>query len=101
MIFKAHDISPKFYREVSVMKYADSDVKKIMNEQEKKEIGIVIDLLTRFKDKIRIKDLEAAATLIYYSVENIAHNVKFNRIKVSENRIINEFTDMLIRYLLD
>lgn len=84
-----------------MMKYADSDVRKIINEQEKKEIETVVDLLTGFKNIIRIKDLEVAATLIYYSVENIAHNIKFNKIRVDENRIISEFTDMLIRYLLD
>ena len=100
-VFDAHNISPKFHREVSIMKYFDPDVRKIMEEQEEKEIKIILNLLTKFKNITRVKDLESAAVLIFYSIENVTHATKFHEIKIDEERIINEFTDMLIRYLLD
>jgi AcrR family transcriptional regulator len=95
----AHDLSPQFHREALGMKYSDPGVEAIHSRVE----GLVLDrLASLFKsmgDKIRIRDVEAAAAVVYCAFEEVVHSIKIFEPKVAEERLINELSDMISRYL--
>lgn len=71
-ILKAHEISPEFHRELSLMLYTDP---------------------------VKVKDLEAAALLLHDCIESIIHKIRLYGVDIEENRIVNELTYMICRYL--
>jgi AcrR family transcriptional regulator len=95
----AHDLSPQFHREALGMKYSDPDVEAIHRRME----GLVLDrLVSLFKsmgDKTRIRDVEAAAAVVYCAFEEVVHSMTIFKSKVTEERLINELSDMISRYL--
>ena len=54
-----------------------------------------------WKNRIRIKDLEAAAVLIYETLEAAVHRIKLYGLGIKEERVVDELSDMLYRYLFD
>ena len=98
-LFRAYDIAPDFHRETHVLRYSDPDVKKLYDEEKAKALGQIKAFYEIFKDRIKVDDLEAAAIVIHSAAESIAHTAKFIGAKVDEARLINEFTNMIYRYL--
>jgi hypothetical protein len=59
------------------------------------------ETLVLWKDHIRTKDLEAAAVLIYETLEAVVHRIKLYGLDMKEERLVHELSDMLYRYLFD
>ncbi len=98
-LIEAHDIYPEFHQEVNVMAQSDPDISKITAITELEFHKVTKSILSAWKDKLRIKDIDAAAVIIEKSTEEIVHTVMFSKSKISDERMINELTDMLFRYL--
>ncbi len=98
-LFRAYDIAPDFHRETHVLRYSDPDVKKLYDEEKAKALEQIKIFHEVFKDKIKVADIEVAAIIIHSAAESIAHTAKFIGAKIDEERLINEFTNMIYRYL--
>jgi len=96
---QAHKINPAFHREITAVSILDSDIQKLMHEQEKREMEHIYGLLNMWASEIRITDLQTAAALLYFTVEKIAHAVVFSDSSVDEEKLIRELTNMILRYL--
>jgi AcrR family transcriptional regulator len=92
-LIEAHTIYPQFHQEVTVMAQSDPDISKIIENSKRESIEIT------WKDKLRIKDIDAAAVVVQTSTEELVHTLMFSKGKVSGERIITELTEMLFRYL--
>jgi AcrR family transcriptional regulator len=101
-LMKAHDIYPGFQREIAVMRLLDPEIKKIIDEQDKKDLGNMSDLVRSMQVYIRVKDSEAAAYVLYRAVDAVIHEVQaIEDLPDARERILNEITDMIYRYLFD
>ncbi len=98
-LFRACGISSDFHRETKALRYSDPEVKKLFDEEKTKALKQINAFLEFFKNKIKVADIEAAAIVIHSAAENLAHTTKFIGIKINEARLINEFTNMIYRYL--
>lgn len=98
-LIEAHDIYPEFHQELDVMTQSDPEINQIHENSKRAAIEITQAMLLAWKDKIRIKDFDAAAVIVQKTIEEIVHVIMFSEIKIADKRIIDELTDMLFRYL--
>ncbi len=98
-VIKAHEISPEFHREIDIAKNSDPDVDRLVSEYEKKILQNTVKMLHQYKEKIRVKDIEAAAVIVNMAVEETVHIIKFTKPNVNEMQLKNELIDMISRYL--
>ncbi len=98
-LLSVHDFSTEFHREAAAMIFSDSRVRKVHDEQEAYVLRHIASYLRLLGDKVRVTDVEAAAIVIYRSIESIVHAVKISGQGVYEDRVVDELTDMLVRYI--
>ena len=98
-LIEAHNIYPQFHQEVAVIAQSDPDIANIIENTKRESIEITKAMLSTWKDRLRITDIDAAAIIIQTSTEEIVHTLMFSKNKVSGERIIDELTEMLFRYL--
>jgi len=100
-IIVAHEISPGFHRELTVMVHSDPEIRTVMDGWQEEVTARICETLALWKDRIRTKDLEAAAVLIYETMEAAVHRIKLYGLDMKEERLVGELSDMLSRYLFD
>jgi len=100
-ILDAHAISPRFHREVMAMRYADTEVEAHYDAAERKAIQQLAEHIRNLAHKPRVKDIDAAALVIFSSVEKIVNLVKLFRCDLPEKRVVDALTDMIYRFLYD
>ena len=98
-LIEAHTIYPQFHQEVAVMAQSDPDIANIIEHSKRESVEITKAMLSAWKDTLRIKDIDAAAIVVQTSTEELVHTLMFSKSTVSGERIINELTEMLFRYL--
>ncbi|MBN2402126.1 MAG: TetR/AcrR family transcriptional regulator [Spirochaetes bacterium] len=98
-LIEAHDIYPQFHQEVSVMAQSDPDISKIIEKSQLESLKVTKAILLTWKDKIRVKDINAAAIVVQTSIEETVHAMIFSKFNVPAPKIINELSEMLFRYL--
>jgi len=100
-IIVAHEISPEFHRELTVMVHSDPEIRTVMDRWEEEATARIGNTLALWKDRIRTKDIEAAAVLIYETLEAAVHRIKLYGLDIEERRLVDELSDMLHRYLFN
>jgi AcrR family transcriptional regulator len=100
-IIVAHEISPEFHRELAVMVHSDPEVRAVMDRWEEEATARIRNTLALWKDRIRTKDIEAAAVLIYETLEAAVHRIKLYGLDIEERRLVDELSAMLYRYLFN
>lgn len=97
-ILSAHNVFTQFHNELVIMQFSDNEVKKLIEEEEIKNIKSVRSFLMANKDIIKIKDSEAAAVIINRTVHSVVDVIIFSK-PLEEERIIKELTAMLCSYI--
>ncbi|HPI93615.1 MAG TPA: TetR/AcrR family transcriptional regulator [Deltaproteobacteria bacterium] len=97
--FAVFDLHTSFHKEALVMKFTDPDVRRLFEEVEKKQLVIISTLLEYYRTGSTPRDLEAMAKVIHSAVENVAHYVKFLESPFEKERLIEELTEMICRYV--
>ena len=100
-IIVAHEISPEFHRELTVMVHSDPEIRTVMERWEAEATARIRNTLALWKDRIRRKDIEAAAVLIYETLEAAVHRIKLYGLDIEERRLVDELSAMLYRYLFN
>ena len=90
-----YDLHKEFHNLIS----EDKEFKKIRDEWCEQEQKVIYNILKKYEDELRIKDLNIASVILNHVVENIYHLVKSNKEKSENKIIIKEVVDMLYRYL--
>ena len=100
-IVVAHEISPEFHRELTVMVHSDPEIRTVMERWEEEATARIRNTLALWKERIRTKDIEAAAVLIYETLEAAVHRIKLYGLDIEERRLVDELSAMLYRYLFN
>ena len=95
----AHDLSPEFHREALSMRYSDPEVEKFFSRTEGLVQEQLISLFKSMGDKLRVKDLRAAAAVVIGAFEEVVHTIRIFQSRVNEKRLVNELADMISSYL--
>jgi AcrR family transcriptional regulator len=97
----AHQRHKGFHREVAAMRISDPDVASWASEREKRLLATFTEFLQPMSSQYRVEDLDAAAEVIYYAIEEVAHRaVLFDSLAGTE-RLVQELQDMVSRYLFE
>jgi AcrR family transcriptional regulator len=96
---EAHDINPMIHKEATALILLDEDVSKINSEEEKIIIASLSNLLQQYKQVIRLDDIEAAATMLFWISTEMIHRIMINKEDVEKKRMIRELEDMICSYL--
>jgi AcrR family transcriptional regulator len=99
-VMEAYDLSPEFHRQTHALRYSDTDINRLYEEDRTREIQQIQRILVNIGERMRIKDPGAASIVIHNAVESVAHTAKFLGSSMEEKRLINELTDMLYYYII-
>jgi AcrR family transcriptional regulator len=97
--FMAFDIHPSFHKEALVLKFSDPDVRRLFDEVEQQQLGIISSLLMPYCRHYNPKTLKEVSKVIHSAVENVAHYVKFLDPSMDKDRLIEELTEMIYHYV--
>ncbi len=95
----SHDHHKAFHREVLAMQVLDPDVAAWAREREARVMGALAEFLAPMSDTCRVRDLEAAVELIYYTIEEVSHRAVLFDSPVGQERLVKSLQEMLVRYL--
>jgi len=94
-----HGFSPDFQREVSAMRYSDPDVEALHNAIHgglQKEIALMLE---KQKERLRVKDLDAAAFVVLCACEEVIHTSRIITPRIDRDRLLSNLADMIARFL--
>lgn len=92
-------LSPGLFREVTILKYHDPDIADLHEKTTKMATKVFLSLAQTFRNQLRITDLEAGIEVMILAIIDIVHITTIFKQRIQSERIINELTDMVIRYL--
>jgi AcrR family transcriptional regulator len=99
-LMDSHENYKGFQREVAMMRLLDPELKILIDEFEKKDLANMIALVRSMQMRIRVKDPDIAAYIVYRTIEVIIHeDHMLTELSDTRERILNEMTDMIYRYL--
>ena len=96
---KLHDMSPQLHREITALAYSDPDFSRMSREEEDRVVEIMVGLLTRHREQLRVQDLEAAARVVVHAAEQVVHSIKIFGAPIEEKRLTDALGDMIFRFL--
>ena len=83
------------------LRYADPEIERLYEKIHAQSIALFIDHLRLNQDRLRVKDIEAAATVICSASEEVLHSIKTFCTGMDEQRLIDALSDMIYRYLFN
>lgn len=99
-ILEAHNVFTGFHNELIVMYYSDHEIQAVIEQQHIEGISFTLSHLVKWRSQIKVKDLEIAASMIYWTVHCCIDSILFKENEKSrKEKIINELVDMLSQYL--
>ena len=98
-VLAAHYLSPEFHREATAMELTDPDVAAMNAAFQKENMQRVVGWFHRYRDRLRVEDVEAAAVIIGLAMEGVVHTITISQSPVQPERLISELADMLSKYL--
>jgi AcrR family transcriptional regulator len=99
-VVQAHDL-PELHRELYVVLRNDPDLEELIDRWQRESVRRLEHALRSVSGHLRVRDIQAAAVVLYAALEAIIHRITISRIAVDQNRLVRELTDMFARYLLD
>ena len=99
LVYETHSFSPELHREITVLALTDPDFAE-MNRTEKAQAREKLSLLLQpYADAMRIRDVEAADTVISQTFEAVVHSIIINDPAVPKQRLLDALADMLNRFV--
>lgn len=96
---ESHRKNAGFHREVLIMEHRDDDVAELVRSREKRTLASLTAFMKSESGFYRVSDLEAAAELIYGTVEEVSHRAVLFESVSGEERLVCELQKMLKYYL--
>lgn len=92
---KAHAIAPDFHRQMTIMRYEDEQIERLIAEEYDQVVQAVMGIFEQKKDILRIDDLEAAARVIVYAIEEVVHTIIILEPPIEQGRLTAALADMI------
>ncbi|ADD68460.1 transcriptional regulator, TetR family [Denitrovibrio acetiphilus DSM 12809] len=96
---KAHHMQKGFHLEILSLQMRDKDIMSWVDDRERKVFQSITDFLRSSHEPLKITDLKAAAEIISYTIETIAHRAVLMTPYTDEKRLIGELQEMMARYI--
>lgn len=97
----AHHRNKAFHREVLALQITDPDVAAWTGRRQARLQAALLEFLAPAHSSYRVRDLEAAAELVYCTIEEVSHQAVLFDSPVGEKRLVRALQDMLGRYLFE
>jgi len=81
------------------MTISDPDVAAWTRGREERGVAELLNFMEPIRSVYRVRDLEAAAELVYYAAEEVSHRAVLFESPVGEERLVLGLLDMVTRYL--
>jgi AcrR family transcriptional regulator len=92
-------LSPELFREVTILKYHDADVRNLQERTTEMASELLSPLIKSMDNRLRVTDLEAGIEMIIITVMEVVHTATIFSQRIPRERIINELIDMVNEYL--
>lgn len=99
-VLDSREVTPGIQRILHERYFKDPGIKSAVDDMLKEGVAAIQRLLETLSDKVRVKDGEAAAFVVYASVDAMAARVMLAESPIAPKRLANELTDLIARYLL-
>jgi len=96
---RLHDMSPQLHREITALAYSDPGFSRMSRDEEDRVVEVMVGLLERHRQQLRVDDLEAAARVVVHAAEHVVHSIKIFGAPIEERRLTDALGDMIFRYL--
>ncbi|MCP4748510.1 MAG: hypothetical protein GY874_20605 [Desulfobacteraceae bacterium] len=94
-----NELSPEFHREVKALRYSDQEVETFYQNIRSEIIFHLTEKIKLYTQKLCIRDIEAAATVVCYATEEVKHAIKTFKNQIEEDRPIQALSNMIHSYL--
>lgn len=98
-MIKAHEVDIGFHREMDIMALSYPEIKDMADKELRFFYQFTAQLLRSWQRGTRIKDPDAAATVIILAAHSVVEAVAFGGTGIGRERLIEETIDMLYFYL--
>ncbi|MDC7228492.1 MAG: TetR/AcrR family transcriptional regulator [Spirochaetales bacterium] len=96
---EVHRLLPVFHRDMKSLKQTEPDIRKQLEESEKKSYEQTKSILKAKSDIISTEDIEAASIIVHRIIEDLTHFLTYEDTEIEKERIIDEAVIMLSSYL--
>ncbi|WP_438447122.1 TetR/AcrR family transcriptional regulator [Gorillibacterium sp. sgz5001074] len=99
LILEAHHLFDFLNPDLETLSQSDPDIRLLSMEGHGEGIRMTQAILERWSKELKVRDLEAASAIVYYTLRRILDLIAHKQSPLEEGRLIGELTDMLMAYL--
>lgn len=96
--FTAYEISPEFHRQTHALRYSDSDINRIYEQERNLEIAQLKIILKRNVNLTNQDDLYTAAIVIHNLIESAIHTYMFLGPNVKKDNLVHQLSMVVLSY---
>lgn len=100
IIIANHENSRDLNREIQMLSFSNPVVANILNKQQEQTQNSVFRYFEKYKDKIQVKDIEAAASVTFILINSVVDQIAFSKNKIDRERLLTETVNAVKAYLL-
>lgn len=98
-LIRAHDVFTEFHGELETMAREDEEVKLLTDKQFERALVMTEHYLSMWKDELRVKDIQAAAYLVFEVLNRLVDGIVFEAVPIKKEQIKHELVQMITLYL--
>ncbi len=99
-VLDSRDVRPGIQRILHERYFKDEAIKSAIDQMQTQSVEAILNLMTFLSDRVRATDREAAAFLVFVTVDALAQRVMLAEAPFDPKRLTAELTDLIARYLL-
>lgn len=98
-MIRIHENSKELNREIYILCFSNPELEALMQKQREQIEKVVLDYIMYFEDKIQIKDIEAAVTVVFALLNSVVDEITWSKNKIERERILSEAVNAIEKYL--
>ena len=99
LVLDAHHVFDFLHPDLETLSVTDPEIQMATQENHAEGIRLTAQFLNRWSSVLRVRDPEAAAAVVYHTMRRILDLIAHGQAPLEDQRILEEFADMLLAYL--
>lgn len=100
MIIENHENSRELNREIQILSFSNPVVAEVLEKQQKQTEATVFRYFEKYRDKLKVQDLEAAASITFTLINSVVDQIVFSKNQIDRERLLTETANAVEAYLL-
>lgn len=100
-ILDSRDVRPGIQRILHERYFKDPGIKSAVDTMLREGVAAILSLMKTLSDRLRVRDREAAAFVVYATVDALAARVMLAESPIDPKRLTEQLTDLIARYLFE